>query len=207
MKIQIAFDMIDIEQALAIAHRLPEDIDIFEVGTLLIYRYGEYAVKKFKDAFPHHTILADTKIADRSKDVIELLGPAGADWLTVLAGTNRNVIHTACSTAHDHNKKIMLDLIDASSLGQSALEAKSLGVDALIFHKFSEEDTHLTFFDRWDMVKGNTSLPVFISAPITRENIYEILKVNPDGIVFGKTITESSDPVEEMKFYMKLINK
>jgi 3-hexulose-6-phosphate synthase len=207
MKIQIAFDMVDLDKALSIAQTIQEEVDIFEVGTLLIYKYGEVAVKKFKDEFPHHIIFADTKIADRSKDATGLFIQAGADWITVLAGAGRNVIHSACNTAQEHGKKIILDLIDASSLGQSALEAKSLGVTALIFHKPADEDAQLTFLDRWDMVKGNTTLPVFISGPITRENIHEILTINPDGIVFGKTITDADNPAEELLFFKDLIKE
>ncbi|MGC2310099.1 MAG: orotidine 5'-phosphate decarboxylase / HUMPS family protein [Candidatus Babeliaceae bacterium] len=205
MKIQIAFDMLDLEKALTIARSIQDYVDIFEVGTLLIYKHGDQSVKRFKDEFSHHTILADTKIVDRSKDVIALFSQAGADWLTVMAGTGRNVIHTACTTAHENGKKIMLDLIDASSLGQAALEAKSLGVDALIFHKPADEDPQLTFLDRWDMVKGNTSLAVFISGPITRENVHEILSMNPDGIVLGKAVTEAENPLEEIQFFAQLI--
>ena len=207
MKSQIAFDLTDLDKALQIAAQVEEYTDILEVGTLLIYKYGDSAVRKFKESFPHKTILADIKVADRGKEAITIFAQAGADWTTVMAGTGRNVIHTACNTAHEMGKKVMLDLIDASSLGQSALDAKSLGVDALLFHKPADEDAQLTFLDRWDMVKGNTQLPVFISATITRDNIHEVLAINPAGIVMSKTIINAENPREEAAYFYNLIAK
>ena len=205
MKLQIAFDLLELDKALAIAREIEEYVDILEVGSLLIYKHGDNAVKQFKEAFPHKIILADAKIADRSKEAVTIFAQAGADWITVMAGTGRNVIHTACATAHDLGKKVMLDLIDASSLGQSALEAKSLGVDALLFHKPADDDAQLTFLDRWDMLRENTQLPIFVSAAITRENVNEIININPSGIIISKSVTNADNPKEEARYFNKLI--
>ncbi len=206
MKLQIAFDLTDLEKALGIAVEVHEYADIIEVGSLLIYKYGDQAIRRFKEALPQKTILADAKIADRGKEATTIFVQAGADWVTVMAGTGRTVIHSVSATAHEMGKRVMLDLIDASSLGQSALEAKSLGVDALLFHRPANEDEQLTFLDRWDMVKGNTPLPVFVSAPVTRENIYELAAVKPSGIVIGTAITHADNPVEAAAFFNKALS-
>ncbi len=206
MKLQIAFDLTDLDKALSIAHSISEQADILEIGSLLLYKYGEQAIVQFKQQFPNKTLLVDAKIVDRGKEAVELLAHAGADWITVMAGTGRSVIHSTCATAHELGKKVMLDLLDASSLGQSALEAKSLGVDAILFHKPADDDAQLTFLDRWDMVKGNTQLPVFVSAPVTRENIHEILAINPAGIVIGKTVTHLENPHDEIVYFKSLIS-
>jgi 3-hexulose-6-phosphate synthase len=126
------------------------------VGTILIYHHGTNAIKQFKEAFPDKVILADTKIVDRGKEVVELFADAGADWITVMAGTSSNVIHATTTAAHNANIKVMLDLIGSDSVGQSALEAKNLGADALLFHQPYTEAESLVFLDKWDMIKGNT---------------------------------------------------
>jgi 3-keto-L-gulonate-6-phosphate decarboxylase len=56
-------------------------------------------------------------------------------------------------------------------------------------------------------VRGNTSLPIFVSAKITRTSIYNILNIKPDGIVVGKSILDADDPTEEAKFFYDLSNK
>lgn len=207
MKLQIAFDLTDLDQALTIASEVEEFADIFEIGSILIFKHGENAIKQFRAKFPSKTILADLKIIDRGKEAAQVAISAGADWVTVMAGTDRNVIHTVTSTAHEMGKKVMLDLLDASSLGQAALEAKSMGIDALIFHRPADEDAQLTFLDRWDMVRQNTQLPVFVSATIDHDNIHEIIAIKPSGIVISKSITHADNPKAEAQFYRNLLGK
>src|SRR5687767_1509614 len=97
-----------------------------------------------------------------------------------MAGTSPHVIHAATTAAHNENMKVMLDLIDSDSVGQTALESKNLGADALLFHQPYSEKESLVFLDKWDLIKGNTQLPVFVSAKINRENIDKIVILRPD---------------------------
>lgn len=204
MKLQIAFDLTDLEKSLKIANEVQEYADILEVGSLLIYKYGDHAIRSFKDQFPNKIILADAKIIDRGKEATTILAKAGADWVSVMAGTGRAVIHAVCTSAHEHGKKVLLDLLDASSLGQAALEAKSLGVDAILFHQPADEE-QMTLLERWDMVYGNTQLPIFVSAAVNRDTIQRVLAMAPHGIVIGKAITDASSPKEEASFFRALL--
>lgn len=207
MKLQIAFDHLDLDQALNSAASVHEYADILEIGSVLIYTYGERAVREFRTAFPHKVILVDTKIVDRGKHVAAIFAQAGADWVTVMAGIPRGVIHTASSAAHELGKKVALDLADASSLGQAALEAKSVGADTLLLHKpSSEDDSQVSFLDKWEMVRGNTQLPIFISANPTRDTIHEIIALNPAGIILGKSIFTEDNPAAEAEFYHSVIH-
>ncbi len=204
MKLQISFDLTDLEKALDIASQVAPYADIIEIGSLLLYKYGTHAIEEFRKNFPNATILVDAKISDRAKEAVKTLSSAGANWITVMAGTTPNVIHSACTTAHELNKKIMLDLLDASSVGQSALEAKGLGVDALLFHTPHDEETSLTFLDKWDIIRGNTPLPIFISGKISRDIIDKFIAIKPDGIIVGKSIIDASNPAEEAAFYHRI---
>ncbi len=206
MKFQVAFDIVDLDKSIAIAKEIENYVDILEVGTLLIYKYGQEAVKIFRQEFPQKTILVNSKIADQSRDVVSMFAQAGADWITVLAGAPRNVIHTASLVAHEFGKKIMLDLLDVSSIGQSALEAKSLGVDALIFHKPESQNSQAMLYERWEMVKGNTQVPIFIASNASRENIAEILSIGANGIIVSKVVTNANNPVEEAIYFSNIIN-
>ncbi|TET07063.1 hypothetical protein E3J79_00015 [Candidatus Dependentiae bacterium] len=205
MKLQVSFDVTDLKQALHVASQIIDYVDIFELGTLLIYKYGVEAIRQFKEAFPQTTILVDSKIVDRGKDAATIFAQANADWITVMAGTSKEVIHSVSSTAHSFSKKVMLDLLDSNSVGQSALEAKSLGLDALLFHQPYDAAESLVFLDQWEMVKGNSALPVFVSAKINRENIHDVLKIKPDGIIIGRSIVNAENPHEEAEFFYKTI--
>ncbi|EKD48442.1 MAG: hypothetical protein ACD_64C00314G0003 [uncultured bacterium] len=206
MKLQISFDMTDLEQALTIANDIHEYADILDIGSLLLFSHGITALHRFKEQFPHKAIAVDTKIVDRAKDATHLFSKAQSNWITVMAGTNTNVIHAACSAAHEHGTKVMLDLIDSKEFGQSALEAKNVGVDALLMHQPYDVDEPLVFLDKWELIRGNTDLPIFISTRIKRDNIEDIIHINPNGIVLGRTITEAANPKEEAEFFYNLIN-
>lgn len=204
MKLQIAFDITDLDNAIEYAKKVAEQSDILEIGTLLIYNNGIRAIERFREEFPKKTLLADTKIIDRGKEAVAIMASAGADWITVMAGTGKEVIHSAATMAHQSNMKVMLDLVDSASLGQSALDAKNLGADALLFHQAYDEKDALILLDKWEMVRGNTSLPIFVSAKINRTTIFNILNIKPDGIVVGKSIFDADDPKEEAAFFADL---
>ena len=207
MKLQISFDLLDLDKALEIGSEVAQYADIIEVGTILIYHHGINVIKEFKKAFPEKIILADTKIVDRGKEITELLSQTGADWITVTAGTSPYVIHATTTAAHQANMKVMLDLIDSSSIGQSALEAKNLGADALLFHQPYSEKESLVFLDKWDMIKGNTNLPIAISAKINRDNVDKIVALKPDTIIVGLSITDAQDSATEAQYFAELVKK
>ena len=198
MKFQISFDLTDLNKALDVTTQIVNEIDILEIGSLLLYKHGTTAIENFRKTFPQTTLLVDAKIVDRGKETITLLSQAGADLITVMSGTRKEIIHSACATAHNLGKKIVLDLLDASSLGQSALEAQSVGADALLFHINYEESKHALFVDQWDIIHGNTSLPIYICGNITKDTIQHIKQVNPFGVVIGNAVVNAENPLQAL---------
>lgn len=201
MKLQISFDALTLEENLEVAKKVAQFADILEIGTLPILKQGTKAVEEFRTAFPKHILFADTKIVDRGRDVASLFAQAGADWVSVMGGTSKEVIHGVCAKAHDMGKKVMLDILDANSPGQAALESKTLGVDAIMFHQPFDKGESILFLEEWTMVRGNTNLPIFVSAKIGRETIDQIVSLKPDGIVIGRAITHNEDPTAEAQFF------
>jgi len=208
MKLQISFDLIDLDKAIAIGSEVAQYADIIEISTTLIHQHGIAAVRRFKEAFSDKIIFADTKIVDRGKEIVELYADAGANWISVMAGTSAQVIHATTTVAHNENMKVILDLIDSSSVGQSALEAKNLGADALLFHQpYTIETESLVFLDTWDMIKGNTQLPIFVSAKINRDNVDKIIALRPDVIVVDLDVADAADMGKEVRYFADLVNR
>jgi 3-keto-L-gulonate-6-phosphate decarboxylase len=204
MKLQISFDMTDLEQAIKIATDVADYCDQVEVGTLLIYQSGMDAVKKFREALPDKKIVADTKIIDRAEEITMLAAQSGANWITVMGGTNKSVLYAVARASKQYNVNVMIDLIDADAPGQTAMEAHAFGGDAILMHKPHDEDESLNFLDQWDLVRNNTKLPIFISAKINRSNVNKIIKLNPEGIVIGHAITDAENPRTEAKHFYEL---
>jgi 3-hexulose-6-phosphate synthase len=207
MKLQISFDLTDLDKALEIALGVAPYASMIEVGSLLLYKYGVKALEKFRATFEDKTIIADAKIIDRGKESVNLLSHAGADWITIMSGTHSGVIHSACNTAHDLNKKIMLDLMDSASPGQSALEAKSFGGDALLFHEEYDKSQAPVFMDKWEMVRGNTPLPIYVTGRVNRDTIDTIINLKPDGVIIGRAIVDAQNPIDEARFFYEKISQ
>ena len=125
MKLHISYDFTDLEKALKIAHETSQYADILEVGTVLIYKNGANVVNTFKKEFPNKIILADAKLVDRVEQAVPLFCKNAADYITILAGTSHTIIQKAARLAHTFETKVMLDLLDAYSMGQSAKDAKA----------------------------------------------------------------------------------
>ncbi len=208
MKLQIVFYQNDLETALTTAHEVSQYADILEVGTPLLLKYGVEAVKAFSQAFSEKHIHADSKIVDYATQSVNIFSDSGASWLTVMAGAPKETIRTACTNAHNQNKKVMIDLTDASSIGQSALEAQSLGADAIVFRQPYDEATKLEYIENWEMVRGNTKLPLFIGCQTSMKGgIEALIKLKPQGIIIGAPITQASSPAQKAEYYRTLSTK
>jgi len=205
MKLQIAFDLFDLEHCLTVAKQVESYADRFEVGAPLLYKYGIEAIKAFRKEFPEKELLADTEIVGNGKDITELYIKEKADWVTVMAEARKPTIHAASTTAQKQKKFVMLDLLNTDHIGQSAMDAQSLGVDALLFHSSKEKESILAF-DQWQIARGNSKLPIYI-AEVHRSNVDQILELKPNGIVVGKAITQAENPQEEAQFFHELCKK
>ena len=195
----------DLDQTCSLAEQVEKFCDGFEIGPVLIAHYGMQALHTLRKKFPEKVIIADTNIAEFEKEIVALAAQAGADWVSVLAGAGNNVIHNSCMSAHHAGKKVIIDLIDMPSAGQISVDAKALGGDALIVH--NTEKNPYAFLDHWDMVKGNTKLPVFIGTHITRASIHEMMHLDPAGIVIGDAITHAEQPHEEARYFYDSIRQ
>lgn len=204
MKVHISFNTSDLTEALNLAKDVEDFCDAFEIGPVTLMQYGMEAIKKFRQQFPQKKLICDSNITEFEKELVTMASEAGADWVTVLASAGINTIHNTCSSAHSAGKKVMLDFIDVASAGQIAADAKSFGIDALVVHNSNDANPY-ALLDRWDMIKGNTTLPVFISTHITRANLNELIKLDPAGFIIGHAITLAENPRQEAQYFYNII--
>ncbi len=206
MKLHIAYNVKSLDEALSLAQNTAQYAHGLVVGPLLLFKEGVKAITSFRKQFPTHEIVADAKICDRAEESVTLFAEAGADVITVLAGTSNETIFTAAQTAHKFRKKICLDLLDSYSMGQSAHDARNLGVDTIIFHRPHESAQIVSILDEWDTTRGNTDVPIFIAGNLSRTNIGRALALKPDGILVGRAIIYAQDPAAEAAFFRSLLD-
>jgi len=207
MKLQIAFDVLDLNKCLEIAQSVEMYADSFEIRSSLLLKYGTFCIEQFKEHFPDKELYVETNIVSYAQDIVPMCVKAGADYVSVMAGTSQQIIHGVAILAHQKKKSVTLDLLDAHSIGQAAMDAKKLGVDALLYHNIYDNQDEAPFaMEEWDNLRGNTNLPIYITSNIDRNNISFIMSLNPDIIIIGKTITQAGNPVAEAAFYFNEIH-
>ncbi|MFH1462082.1 MAG: orotidine 5'-phosphate decarboxylase / HUMPS family protein [bacterium] len=205
MKLQISFDFLDLEKAINIANEVAPFADILEIGSVLIYIHGINAIKRFQQSFVGKEIFADIKLIDRVEPIIKEYSKVGANIISVMAGTTNNIIQNATKVAHENKSLIALDLADANSMGQSAMDSQILDVDRIIFHGPHESNNLEKSLEEWENVTGNTKTPIFIAGGINKENIAKIIELKPAGIIIGSAITESNNPAKMAEEFKKLL--
>ena len=205
MKLQISYDFTKLPEAIEIAKKTASFANIIEIGTPLIIAQGINAIYEFKKHFPDKILLVDTKIVDRVNDIIPLIAKTKAEYITVLYGTSNQVIQKTTHLAHSLNIKVVLDLIDTETMGQAALDAKALNIDHLLFHCPHDLGKTYENIEKWESVRGNTDLPIFISGKINRNNIKRIIKFKPNGIIIGEAITHAKNPEKEAQYFKSIL--
>lgn len=207
MKLQIAFDVLDLDQCLEIAKSVEMYADSFEIRSSLLLRYGIFCIEQFKLTFPDKELFVETQIVSHPQDIVPMCIKAGADWVSVMAGTTQQTIHGVANFANQKKKFVTVDLLDANSIGQAAMDAQRLGANALLYHNIYDNHDEAQFAtEEWDDLRGNTNLPIYITSNIDRKNIHFIISLAPDVISIGKTIIQSINPIEEAEFFYNAIH-
>lgn len=197
MKLHIKYNFIDLEHAKKIAEQTAAYADVLGIGSLLIYRYGIEAVQVFRNTFPDKPLFVDAKVTDRAELSVKLFAQAGATSLSILAGTYKNILKDATKAANLYKVHVLLDCVDAYSLGESAKEAEALGIQGLIVHRIraaSYEEGDLETI--WQEVQGNTKLPIILRGKLTLESLPDVIKLNPHAVMIGEAITYAKDPAQ-----------
>lgn len=207
MKLQIAYDFTNLQEALDVAQVTAPYADILEIGSALLQAEGARTIKAFKEHFHDKPLFVDAKLIDRIQHAIPFFGAMGTNYLSLLAGASNTTIKHATSLAHKSGTKMVLDLIDAVSVGQSVMDAATLDIDMILFHKINDNsrDNEIEIEDEWQNIRGNTELPIFIEAKIDRNTVLTYKKLKPQGLIIGGSITHAENPVKEAEFYKTLL--
>ena len=134
MKIQLALDLIELEDAKRLVAELGDLIDIIEIGTPMIIRYGTEPVTEIRRVCSQKKVLADLKIMDAGAHEACIGFEAGADIVTVLAVADDTTIGAVVDQGRACDKEVMADLIASANPAQRAVELDGMGVDYVCVH-------------------------------------------------------------------------
>lgn len=196
MKLQVSLDRVDTQQALDLLAGIADLVDIIEVGTPLIVRDGLHAVRRIRQAYPNHLILADLKAMDGGAYEAEMAIGAGADIVTVLSVANDSTIRGAVSAAHRLGGKVMVDMIESPNLAWRASQIDDMGADYICVHTAKDVQaggsTPLQDLKTAASIVKNTQVAVAGGIDLTL--IDDIAAQKPEILIVGKGITGAASP-------------
>jgi len=201
MKLQVALDILKLEDAIEIAEKVAKaGAHILEAGTPLIKSEGIKAVKELKRRFPDKIIFADMKIMDTGRLETEMASKAGADIVQVLGAAPDDTIKEAIKAGKEFDIKICCDLIGIKDPIARAVYLEKLGVDFINLHIGIDQQKKSDYpYQTLKELCEKTNIPIIVAGGINDININSIKEFRVDTVIVGGFITKSKDPFAATK--------
>lgn len=195
MKIQLAFDYTTVQNMLKVLKSVRDVIDIVEIGTPMIIKYGVEAVKVVKNTYPELTVLSDVKIMDGGEYEAQTCVDAGADIITVMGVANESTIIKVVETAKKSGRKTLIDMMNVPDPVKTVKFLNDIGADYICIHNA---------YDALDMDKalsmlGETAnlipkVKLVIAGGINMDTAAKVRAFSPEIAIIGTVVRNSDDP-------------
>jgi 3-hexulose-6-phosphate synthase len=197
MKLQLALDDLTLDEALALAERTRDYVDILEIGTPFLLEEGLRAVRAFRRRFPDKELLADTKIMDAGEWEAASAFRAGADQVTVLGVTDLLTVTACVRAAEAFGGTVVVDMICVADLAARIPQLEVAGARALAVHTGVDQQAvgRTPLEDLRVMRRLGKSFRIFAAGGIHVGNLPDYLALEPDVIIVGSGICHAQDPV------------
>ncbi len=207
MELQLALDLVNIPEGIALVKEVEPFIDIVEIGTPIVINEGLHAVKAMKEAFPNLKVLADLKIMDAGGYEIMKASEAGADIITVLGASNDLTIKGCVDEAKKQGRKVLVDMINVQDIATRAKELDELGVDYICVHTGYDGQAagQSPFTDLATIKSVVKNAKTAVAGGIKLATMPEVIQANPDLVIVGGGITSQDDKATTASQFRELI--
>jgi 3-hexulose-6-phosphate synthase len=212
VKLQLAMDTLDGDEALRLADRTAPFVDILEAGTPLIKSVGINIVRRLKSAHPDKLILADLKSSDVGAYEANMAFTAGADIVTTQGITTYATICEVQREADKWKRRAEVDMTGVKDPVTRAKEVQAAGVSLVLYHRSIDEE--LTEGALWDEMAVNTiramcalGLDVAVAGGIHYDTLPLLSGIPIYGVVVGRGIAAQTDPAAAAKKIAERIRK
>ncbi|WP_282154513.1 3-hexulose-6-phosphate synthase [Cytobacillus gottheilii] len=206
MKLQLALDTCNTEEALQIVREVESFIDIVEIGTPMIMHYGMEPVQKVSEQYPDKRIIADLKIMDAGEFEADIAFNAGASIVSVMGITHNETIQGAVRSARKANGKVLADMMCVVNLEERAKELVELGVDYICVHTAHDvQGTQSPFASLAKVQDSVGSERCAIAGGLNKESVHRVLEYSPEIIIVGNGITGQENKSQVAKQIKDLV--
>lgn len=207
--LQLALDDISREDIFGLLERVHDVVDIIEVGTPLLMRYGVGIIADIKRHHPGAVVLSDAKIMDAAYLEAKLSFEAGADYVTILALTDDGSVTGAVQAARECGAKVVADMICVPNLAERARLLAVLGVDVLSVHTGVDQQAlgRTPLDDLRTLSASGAGVPLAVAGGINARTLPAYLKLGPAIVIVGGGITGADDPAAEASRLARIIKE
>ena len=200
MKIQLALDRMNMEEAIEMARSVEASIDWIEVGTSLIKEFGVNSIKEMKNHFPDKKIIADMKTMDNAAYEMDLCFQSGADIATVMGAASDVTIQKCLEKAREYKGQIMIDLLNVSDTRLDQLRIYSQAIFCEHVSKDSQENSGHA------MINMRNHAGSMRAGGITLSSLPVMVRKGLDVIIIGSAITKAKYPAEAARLIKETVN-
>ncbi len=214
VRLQVALDFENLDDALKVAEQVAPYVDIMEVGTPLIKAEGIGAIKAINKAYPNKALCADLKTADTGYLEVRMAAMASANIITVLADAYDETLLGALKAAHEFGVEVMADLIvsripisrlaDILGLSYKGTEIHYACVHSGLDRRAARR-APLAELDSVARLRGHPCLAV--AGGIRVADLPNILAYPVEIVIAGGGITKSKNPARAAQAFQKTIQK
>ena len=193
--LQVALDEVELKRALIIAREaVAGGADYIEAGTPLIKSEGMNAVRKLKEDFGDHVVVADMKIMDTGAIEAEMAIKSGAGVVTILGACDDATVQDAVRSAGKYGGRLMVDLINVPDPVARARRMQELGADIVGVHVGI--DQQMVGKDPLEILKEvrkAVSIQIAVAGGLDADSAATAVALGADIVIVGGNITRAGD--------------
>lgn len=210
--LQIALDTLTIEDAINNVEKVENEIDVIEVGTILITSCGKKAIKEIAHTFPKKIIVADNKIADAGEVFAKMMFDNGAKFTTCICAAEIPTIKKVLETAKAYNREndVQIELTSYFTFEQ-ARQWRLIGIEQVVYHRSRDAQLAGVKWSQDDLNKitklCEMGFKVTVTGGIEVDDISFFKDLPIYIFIAGRSIRDATNPIEVARSFHKEFEK
>ena len=194
--LQVALDFVELSRAVSVAEAaVAGGADYIEAGTPLIKSEGLDAVRRLREMFPGHVIVADMKTMDAGRIEAESAAKAGANVMTVCGAATPGTISECVEAGRHYGLEVAVDLLGVADPVALAKKAADLGAAWIDVHcPIDAQMAGENPLAQLREVRAVTELTLAAAGGFNSETAAAAADAGADVVIVGGAIVKAVDP-------------